>query len=136
MTLQSTFVLITTIQFGDQHHTYWILIEWITCIFWYIWFVCLIVFNTTFNNVSVILWWSVLLVEDPGENHRPVANHWQTLSQNVVHLALIEIYYVGLFYAMSCLAAAKYSKKVFHIFWLKIIYIFCLFSKSRNTLLY
>jgi hypothetical protein len=29
MTLQSTFVLITTIQFGDQHHTYWILIEWI-----------------------------------------------------------------------------------------------------------
>ena len=26
-----------------------------------------------------------------GENHRPVANHWQTLSHNVVHLALIEI---------------------------------------------
>jgi len=25
-----------------------------------------------------------------GENHRPVA-HWQTLSHNVVHLALIEI---------------------------------------------
>jgi hypothetical protein len=33
----------------------------------------------------------------PGENHQPVANHGQTLSQNVVHLALIEIYYVGLF---------------------------------------
>ena len=31
---------------------------------------------------------SVLLVEDtgePGENHRPVASHWQTLSHNVVH---------------------------------------------------
>jgi hypothetical protein len=27
----------------------------------------------------------------PGENHRLVANHWQTLSHNVVHLALIEI---------------------------------------------
>jgi hypothetical protein len=27
----------------------------------------------------------------PGENHRPVASHWQTLSHNVVHLALIEI---------------------------------------------
>jgi hypothetical protein len=26
-----------------------------------------------------------------GENHRPVASHWQTLSHNVVHLALIEI---------------------------------------------
>jgi hypothetical protein len=32
------------------------------------------VFNTTFNNISVISWWSVLLVEEtgvPGENHRP-----------------------------------------------------------------
>jgi hypothetical protein len=32
-------------------------------------------------------WWSVLLVEEtgvPGENHRPVASHWQTLSHNVV----------------------------------------------------
>ena len=45
------------------------------------------VFNTTFNNISVISWWSVLFVEEtwvPGENHRPDANHWQTLSHNVV----------------------------------------------------
>jgi hypothetical protein len=37
---------------------------------------------------------SVLLVEGtegPGENHRPVACHWQTLSHTVVHIALIEI---------------------------------------------
>jgi len=27
----------------------------------------------------------------PGENHQPVASQWQTLSHNVVHLALIEI---------------------------------------------
>jgi hypothetical protein len=27
----------------------------------------------------------------PGENHWPVASQWQTLSHNVVHLALIEI---------------------------------------------
>ena len=27
----------------------------------------------------------------PGENHRPVASDLQTLSQNGVHLALIEI---------------------------------------------
>jgi hypothetical protein len=36
----------------------------------------------------------LLLVEKtggPGENHRPVASHWQTLSHNVLHLALIEI---------------------------------------------
>ena len=45
------------------------------------------VFNATFNNISVISWLSVLLVEEtkiPGENHRPVASHWQTLSHNVV----------------------------------------------------
>ena len=30
------------------------------------------VFNTTFNNISVISWWSILLVEETGvptENH-------------------------------------------------------------------
>ena len=57
-------------------------------------FVCLMVFNAIFNNISVISWRSVLLVEEtggPGENNQPVASHWQTLSHNVVHLALIEI---------------------------------------------
>ena len=56
--------------------------------------VCLMVFNVTFNNISVISWRSVLLVKEtggPGENHRTVASHWETLSHNVVHLALIEI---------------------------------------------
>jgi hypothetical protein len=51
-------------------------------------------FNATFNYISVISWRSVLLMEEtggPGENHRPVACNWQTLSHNVVHLALIEI---------------------------------------------
>ena len=45
------------------------------------------VFNATFNNISVISWPSVLLVQEtgvPGENHRPAASHWQTLSHNVV----------------------------------------------------
>jgi len=45
------------------------------------------VFDATFNNISVLSWWSVLLVEEtgvPGENQRPVASHWQTLSHNVV----------------------------------------------------
>jgi hypothetical protein len=44
------------------------------------------VFNATFNNISVISWWLVLLVQEigvPGENHRPVASHLQTLSLNV-----------------------------------------------------
>jgi hypothetical protein len=37
-------------------------------------FVCLMVFNATFNNISAISWWSVLLVGEtggPGENHLP-----------------------------------------------------------------
>jgi hypothetical protein len=36
------------------------------------------VFNGTFNNISVISWRSVLLVEEtrvPGKNHRPAASH-------------------------------------------------------------
>jgi len=41
------------------------------------------VFNATFSNISAISWQLVLLVEEtgvPGENHRPWASNWQTLS--------------------------------------------------------
>jgi hypothetical protein len=40
--------------------------------------VVVMVFNATFNNISVISWWSVLLVDETGvprENHRPAASH-------------------------------------------------------------
>ena len=46
----------------------------------YIWRFRVIVFNATFNNISDISY----IVGVPGENHRPVASHWQTLSHNVV----------------------------------------------------
>ena len=49
-----------------------------------LWFIVM-VFNVTFNNISVISWQSVLLVEETGvprENHWPVA--CQTASYNVV----------------------------------------------------
>ena len=52
--------------------------------------VLVMVFNATFNNISGISWQSVLLVEKtriPGENHRPAASHWQTLSHNAVSSA-------------------------------------------------
>ena len=42
------------------------------------------VFNATFNNIPVISWWSVLLLEETGENNWPDTSHWQTLSHNVV----------------------------------------------------
>ena len=41
-------------------------------------FAWFMVFNTNFNNISVISWRSVLLVEEtgaPGVNHQPVASH-------------------------------------------------------------
>ena len=33
-------------------------------------------FNVTFNNISVISWRSILLVDETGENDRPVASYW------------------------------------------------------------
>ena len=56
-------------------------------------------FNVTFNNIPVISWRSVLLVEEtwvPWENHRPVASHWQYLSYYMVyrvHLATISSFH-------------------------------------------
>jgi hypothetical protein len=44
-------------------------------------------FNATFNNISVISWRSVVLVKEtgiPGEKYRPVATHRQTLEHNGV----------------------------------------------------
>jgi len=34
-----------------------------------------IVFNSTFNNISILSWQSVLLMEEIVENHQPVASH-------------------------------------------------------------
>ena len=45
-----------------------------------IWF---LVFNSTFSSISAISWRPVLVVEEagvPGENHRPWASNWSTLS--------------------------------------------------------
>ena len=61
----------------------WLLITTLMVLVWFM------VFNATINNISIMLWRSVLLVEYiyiyiPRENHRPAANHWQTLSHNVV----------------------------------------------------
>jgi hypothetical protein len=50
------------------------------------------VFNATFNNISVRSWQSVSLVEETRvhrENHQPVASHWQTLSHSKCNIVSI-----------------------------------------------
>jgi hypothetical protein len=73
------------------------------------------VFNATSNNISVISWRSVLLVEEtrvPRENHRPVASHWQTVSHNVVSLNIIIIIYTtGSIYSNYIY---MYGNQIFH----------------------
>ena len=49
-----------------------------SCEFILIYRIRVVVFNATFNNISVISWWSVLLVDEtklPGENHQPATSH-------------------------------------------------------------
>ena len=54
---------------------YTLILTIITNLIGLVWFM---VFNATFNNISVISWRSVLLVEEtgvPGENHQQVTTH-------------------------------------------------------------
>jgi len=54
-----------------------------------------IVFNATFNDISVISWWSVLLVEEtgvPGETHRPGGHEIFSLQLTVKKPNLIYTY--------------------------------------------
>ena len=81
---------------------------------WYFLFVCSMMFNATFNNISVISWQSVLLVEEtgePGENYQPATRHWQTSSHHVVHLALIEIWTHNIsVIGTDCICSCKFNK--------------------------
>ena len=50
----------------------------------------LMMFHATFNNISVLSWWSVLFEEKttvPGENHRPVAS--QLVKTYISYLVII-----------------------------------------------
>jgi hypothetical protein len=68
--------------------------------------VCLIVFNTTFNNISVTSWWSVDET-GLGENHQPGTSHWQTLSHNVVHLPWSRFELTSVVIGTDCCGSCK-----------------------------
>jgi hypothetical protein len=70
LTILNVILYLTIPKASDKQH-------WITIQVW-VWFMVL---NATFNNISVISWLSVLLVDETEEIHRPVASHWQTLSR-------------------------------------------------------
>ena len=49
------------------------------------------VFNTTFNNISVISWRSILLVDVPAENHQPVASRGRILYYHIMYRVVLAI---------------------------------------------
>jgi hypothetical protein len=84
--LQSSSVLLF-VHFGFVYVHFVICVFFYTIIIWIMVWFGFMVLNATFNNISVISWRSVLLVEETGvhgENHRPVASNSQILSHNVV----------------------------------------------------
>ena len=62
------------------------------------------VFNATFDNITVILWRSFLLMDEtgvPGENHRHITSHRQTLSHQVVSGFELTMYTIWVFITIT-----------------------------------
>jgi hypothetical protein len=102
------------------------------------------VFNDTFNNISVISRWSVLLLlEETGvsRKNRPAASHRQILSHKVVHLAMsgIQIHKFCPFYFLfdhcvvcpSSIYESDYPFGIFKLF-LVMIWIGCVCGCKSN----
>ena len=49
-------------------------------------FVCLMVFNATFNNISVISWWSVLLWRNPEDPEKTTNKLYHIMLYTFIYL--------------------------------------------------
>ena len=73
------------------------------------------IFNATFSNISAMSWQLVVLVEDtgvPGENHRPVASQWKSVSHNVVSST------PRMGFELTTLVMQIYSQRIIHSYYL------------------
>ena len=62
-----------------------ILVAMLKCLSIHNFRVRVMVFNVTFNNISVVSWQSVLLVEETGENHESVTDKLYHMLYRVRH---------------------------------------------------
>jgi len=98
------------------------------------------VVNATFNNISVISWRSVLLVEVPGENHRPATSHWQNITLCCIEYTLL---WAGFELVALVVIGTDWigSKSNYHtittttapMIWIGIVFVFPVFSNTSGT---
>ena len=73
----------------------------------------LMVFSATINNISVISWWSVLLVEEtgvPGKKQPTSASHWQTRRLRVQYFNFYKTLSFGLEFLMF---VSQYERQMY-----------------------